>query len=143
MFKFSNSSLEKLNTCSTALQLVFTEAIKTSLIDFSIICGHRSVAVQQEYYAQGRSIPGEIITYVDGILKTSKHNHMPSRAVDICAYVNGKMIWDEKHLCYLAGHIMATAKHLGISLTWGGNWDGDGEIISDQKFIDLPHFQEK
>jgi hypothetical protein len=26
-------------------------------------------------------------------------------------------------------------------LKWGANWDMDGEIITDQGFMDLPHFE--
>jgi peptidoglycan L-alanyl-D-glutamate endopeptidase CwlK len=44
-------------------------------------------------------------------------------------------------MCYLAGVIQCAAAELGYDLRWGGNWDGDGEIIKDQKFNDLPHFE--
>ena len=65
---------------------------------------------------------------------------MPSLAGDIYAWV-GKASWDKNHLILIAGVILSCADELGTPLRWGGNWDGDGVIISDQNFIDLPHFE--
>jgi len=33
-------------------------------------------------------------------------------------------------------------KMLEVDLRWGGNWDMDGEPITDQDFQDLVHFEE-
>ena len=140
MYKFSNTSNERLNACDKKLQRVFRLAIEQSAIDFGIASGHRSVKQQQQLYAQGRTKPGNIFTHVDGIEKKSKHNYNPSQAVDIYAWT-GEASWDQKELCYLAGVIMGAAQSLNIDLRWGGNWDGDGQMISDQNFIDLPHFE--
>ena len=140
MYQFSETSKERLATCHPDLQKVFLLAIERTNIDFGIACGHRSVKEQQALYAQGRTKSGDIVTHVDGINKKSKHNAYPSNAVDIYAWT-GKASWDQKELCYLAGLIMACAKELNVSLRWGGNWDQDGQIITDQNFIDLPHFE--
>jgi hypothetical protein len=40
----------------------------------------------------------------------------------------------------LAGIIVSTAQFAGVSLRWGGDWDGDFEI-RDQTFDDLAHFE--
>lgn len=146
MYRFSKTSIERLTTCHRDLQIIFESAIESSLVDFGIACGVRTVKEQQELYASGRTKPGPILTHVDGIKKKSKHNHEPSLAVDIYAYYDGKAQWDRSHLTYLGGHIMATAAMLRAAgtiqskLRWGGNWDGDGIVISDQNFMDLPHF---
>lgn len=141
MFQFSNSSISKLRTCDVRLQLVLMRAIEITEIDFGVAFGHRSVEEQQRLYAIGRTEPGHIVTYLDGVNKKSKHNEDPSQAVDVYAYVNGKAVWTERYLCYLAGLFQAVAKDKNIELTWGGNWDRDGEIASDHNFIDMPHFQ--
>lgn len=147
MFKFGSTSKERLSTCHRDLQIIFNAAIETSKVDFGIAQGHRSVDQQQKLYRSGRDKAGPILTYVDGIEKKSKHNYSPSQAVDIYAYYNGKAQWDKEHLIYLGGHIMATAATLKAagtiqsSLRWGGNWDSDGIIISDQNFMDLPHYE--
>ena len=141
MYQFGSTSIKRLSTCNEPLQQVMKLAISRSPVDFGIAQGHRSVEEQQELYAQGRTKPGNVVTYVDGIKKQSNHNLKPSNAADIYGWVNGQATWDKDHLVFLAGIIMAAANELGIVLRWGGNWDGDGEIISDQNFIDLPHFE--
>lgn len=140
-FVFGRVSAQRLSTMDERLQKVFSLALKRSKVDFGIAEGHRPVSRQQELYALGRTKPGSIVTRVDGVNRKSMHNYKPSLAGDIYAWVNNKASWDAKHLCYLAGVITSAADELGISIRWGGNWDGDGEIISDQKFMDLPHFE--
>lgn len=141
MYRFSDTSAKRLSTACQELQDVFNLAIKRSPIDFGIACGHRSVEEQQRLYAQGRTEAGNIVTGVDGITTRSEHNYKPSRAVDIYAYVNGKAVWTVKDLCFIGGVVFSCAAELGISIRWGGNWDGDGEILTDQRFKDLPHFE--
>ena len=140
MYQFSKTSEQRLKTCHQDLQNVMNLALKRSNVDFGITSGYRSIEEQQKLYNQGRTTKGNIVTNVDGINKKSKHNYNPSKAVDIYAWI-GKASWDQKHLCYLAGIIMTCAKELNVNLRWGGNWDGDGIIISDQNFQDLPHFE--
>ena len=128
-------------TCDQSLQDVFNLAIKRSPIDFGVACGERTIEEQKELYRQGRTKSGNIVTNVDGVKNISKHNHSPSQAVDIYAYFNGKAQWEVKHLCMIAGVVMSCADELGFSIRWGGNWNQNGEIISDQNFQDLPHFE--
>ena len=156
MYRFGNTSNERKATCDQELQLILDESIKVSQIDFGIAEGERANARQFELFKLGRTlVNGEWIitdqkavrTNVDGFKIIGKHNYSPSKAFDIYAWVNGKISWNREHLIYLAGVIMATAERLKqegkitCTLRWGGNWDGDGEIISDQTFIDLPHFE--
>lgn len=156
MFSFGKTSNIRKATLELGLQLILDEAISVSSIDFGIAEGHRPVDRQFELFQLGRILQddewvvvdsSEVRTNVDGVNVLGEHNHFPSRAFDIYAWVNGRVSWEREHLVYLAGVIMATAQRLyneGIidfTLVWGGNWDGDGQIISDQTFIDLPHFQ--
>lgn len=140
-YRFSRTSERRLSSCEDNLIRVFNLAIKRTDVDFGIACGYRSVKEQQQLYAQGRTEPGSIVTYVDGVSKKSKHNYTPSQAVDVFAWVNNTASWDKEHLIYIAGVVMCCAKELGVKLRWGGNWDCDGEIISDQRFQDLPHYE--
>jgi len=134
MYKFGTTSKQRLATCHDDLQKIMESAIALSPIDFGIACGHRSIADQQKAFNEGKS-------KIDGITKKGKHNYSPSLAVDVYAFVNGKASWDAKELCVIAGVILAVAANYGIRLRWGGNWDMDGQIISDQSFQDLPHFE--
>lgn len=146
-FRFGKTSRERLATMHKDLQLVFTEALKVSEVDFGISEGHRPIPRQQELFALGRTVPGRIVTHVDGVERKSKHNVLPSDAGDIYAWVNGKVSYAERYMCYLGGLITATAKRLysegkiSRPIRWGGNWDRDGNILDDQSFDDAPHYE--
>lgn len=136
MPRFGRTSNARLNTAHPDLQRLFREVVKT--FDCRVIFGHRSVAEQQELYAQGRTEPGQIVTNIDGVTRLSMHNHSPSLAVDVVPYpVNWS---DTNRMRYFAGWVMCKAQDMGIPLRWGGDWDSDTDL-SDQTFIDLPHFE--
>jgi peptidoglycan L-alanyl-D-glutamate endopeptidase CwlK len=140
MNHFSKISLARLATCHIDLRQIMEHAIDLSAVDFGVAEGHRTIADQQRYFATGKS-------KVNGITVKSKHNELPALAVDIYAYVNGKADYSIHHLTYLAGIIHAVAVMLYMNnqtthlVRWGGNWDRDGEIITDQAFDDLVHFE--
>ena len=139
-YHFGKRSKEVLASCHADLQLIAEEALKCSHIDFKIVEGHRSIERQRQLYNEGKS-------KIDGITRKGKHNYSPSLAFDVCVVAKDADAYDKQHLCYLGGVITATAADLLArdlvkrSLRWGGNWDGDGVIIYDQRFIDLPHFE--
>lgn len=141
-YQFSANSEKELNTATENLQKVFRLAIKVSQVDFGVSEGYRPVKRQQKLYAQGRTEPGKIVTNVDGINKLSDHNEEPSKAVDIYAWVDGKVTYEEKYMMYLGGVITACANKLGINIKWGANWDGDGILVTDQNLIDAPHYSD-
>jgi peptidoglycan L-alanyl-D-glutamate endopeptidase CwlK len=64
-------------------------------------------------------------------------------AVDLLPYVNGRAIdWNDiSKMIWFAGRFFQSCESLGVSLRWGGNWDGDAEIITDQRFNDLVHWE--
>ena len=133
-FKFGQNSREKLESCHPKLQRVMNLAISRSYVDFGISEGYRTLARQYELFKKG-------LSRIDGINRVGKHNHNPSLAVDIYAWVDGKAMWDDAHLGYLAGVILQCGKELGIKLRWGGDWDRDGIIAIDHKLKDLPHYE--
>jgi peptidoglycan L-alanyl-D-glutamate endopeptidase CwlK len=136
MPRFSKASAEKLATCHPDLQRLFNEVIKHW--DCSIVHGHRSVAEQQALYAQGRTMPGPVVTQMDGNLRKSMHNHLPSMAVDVAPY---PIAWgDTNRFFAFAGFVIGTAKQLGLNVRWGGDWDGDRDF-HDQNLNDYPHFE--
>ena len=124
-FMFGMSSKKRLESCDQRLQQVMLLAIERSPIDFGISEGHRRVKRQKELFDQGKS-------KIDGITRKGKHNYYPSKAVDIYGFVNGKATWDASSLVLIAGVVYSCANELGIKIRWGGNWDRDGEIITDQ-----------
>lgn len=131
MPKFSQLSASRLATCDQRLQNLMNEVIKR--IDISILCGHRGEDEQNEAWRTGRSTkkwPG------------SKHNHMPSKAVDVAPYFpDVKIDWDDlPAFARVAGYIQRVADEQGVKIRWGGDWDQDGRT-ADEKFIDMPHFE--
>ena len=139
---FGNRSKKQISTCHPDLQIIFEESLKISMVDFGVSEGHRPTEKQKEYFDRG-------LSKIDGINKKGKHNSMPSMAGDIYAYVKGKpkLAYNVTYLSYLGGVITATAERLlnegriSHKIRWGYNWDGDGEIGTDQRFQDLPHYE--
>ena len=127
---FSSASLAKLDTCHPILQLIMIEAIKHK--DFTVLEGHRDKTTQDKYFAEGKTK----LKWPDG-----KHCSDPSEAIDIAPCIRGKVSFDKNHCIYLAGLIMALAAVNRAHLRWGGDWDEDGEPITDQTFNDLVHFE--
>jgi peptidoglycan L-alanyl-D-glutamate endopeptidase CwlK len=143
MRKFSRKSSEILATCHPDIQRVLNLAITRSAIDFGVSHGERTPEQQFELYQQGRTKPGQIVTHLDGYKKKSKHNASPSLAVDIFCWPQSIM-YDEKHLCYVAGVIMSCAAELNVPLRWGHNWNNDGLLVCkdpSERFSDMPHFE--
>ena len=148
MNTFSDRSQRRLDSCRNHLRKVFALALQRSAIDFGIAEGARSLETQKTYFLKGVSkINPDAYATEMALLEDAKHivtNTVKlSRAVDIFAYVPGKkrLTYDERHLCYIAGVVMSCAKELDVKLRWGGNWDRDGEIVTDQTFDDLVHFE--
>lgn len=130
---YSQKSLSKLRTVAEPLQILFIEVIKH--VDCTIVCGLRTTEEQQILYAQGRTMPGRIVTNLDGVLKRSRHqinNQGVCTAVDAVPY---PIDWDDIDRFYrFGGFVLGIASQMGIELTWGGDW---------VTFTDPPHFQLK
>ena len=127
MPSFSEKSLVKLATCHPLLQRVFHEVVRE--FDCTILEGHRDKDRQNQMVAEGKSQ----VRWPDG-----KHNTVPSCAVDVTPY---PIQWDDRERQTLfAGYVLATAKSMGVTLRWGGDWDRDTEV-RDNGFDDLVHFE--
>lgn len=137
MAKFSNRSINNLQGVHPDLVRVMHTAIAATPADFTIVEGVRTAQRQQQLYAQGRTQPGRIVTYADGV--NTKSNHQPKadgygHAVDLYPCINGSVkINDIKNLTLIARHIKAVALSIGVEIEWGGNW----------KMKDYPHFELK
>lgn len=102
-----------------------------------VVATTRTLEEQQALYAQGRTKPGQIVTYADGVRVKSNHQIKDDGwgyAVD-CAFVDDPATpivetWDEKCPWDLYGLM---AEKLG--LVWGGRW----KRPVDKPHIELPH----
>ena len=145
-YSFAQSSLDKMKKVHPKLVEVMKAAIENSPYDFRITSGARTTEEQKALFALGRTKPGKIVTYANGV--TSKSNHQIKsdgfgHAVDIFltgVYENGSYRkfseqegYDVKRLKDVADHILSVAKSKNINVGWGGNW----------KKKDTPHFELK
>lgn len=141
MAGLSKRSLDALEGVHPSLVQLIKSAIVDTPVDFTVIQGVRATKTQQEYYAQGRTKPGKIVTYADGVIKKSNHQVKADGfgyAVDLYPYFGGKVQVNHpevpKKLKQIADHIKAKAKCMNINLIWGGDF---------KKPVDAPHFEIK
>lgn len=148
MPSFSRSSKSKLQTCTNAIRLVFENVI--DWYDCKILEGHRGKTAQNLAYLKGNSH----IQWPHG-----NHNTIPSKATDAVPYpvnwggplihekgrlkgkINKKNLQALLRFYHFAGFVQGVGHMQGVKLRWGGDWDGDRKF-DDQKFNDLPHFEE-
>ncbi|AGI11569.1 endolysin, L-alanyl-D-glutamate peptidase [Listeria phage LP-KV022] len=113
-----------LKEVSDKTRAVIKEMAKQGIY-INVAQGFRSIAEQNELYAQGRTKPGNVVTNAKG----GQSNHNYGVAVDLCQYTqDGKdVIWavDAKFK-----KIVAAMKKQGFK--WGGDW---------KSFKDNPHFE--
>jgi len=139
MAKFGRTSANNLSTCHRDLQILCEAMIVN--YDFSVVFGHRSMAIQNALFKKGRKLKpdalgdkredyiivnrAQVVTY-RGFEKPSNHNKFPSLAVDIIPYPSG---WSNANKIYeLAGFAKATyleLKAVGAiesEMTFGSDW---------------------
>lgn len=134
-YKPGTGSLKKLKMLRRELRRICLAMYDKDIVDFGVLYSWRGEQEQNRAYESGASK-----------LKfpNSKHNKIPSDAVDLQVYIKGKgYMTDKENAIFLAGMFMATAVELGYKgkVRWGGNWDMDGEIITDQRLQDFMHFE--
>lgn len=97
-----------------------------------VICTLRSTQEQQVLYAKGRTAPGNIVTYKDGVTSFGAHNPTPkcpfARAVDFGVFRGRDYITQNSYYAPLG----PLAEKYG--LVWGGSW---------KTFKDTPHIETK
>ena len=127
MPKFSKRSAIKLAQCDDRLQRVFNRVVE--VIDCTILVGHRNQDKQEEMFDQGRS---------QVHWPNSKHNCLPSKAVDVIPY---PIDWyDRERITLFAGFVLGTASQMGIKLRWGGDWNRNWKT-ADNNFDYLVHYE--
>lgn len=126
MSKFSPISETRLASCHPKLQKVFTAVLK--VCDCSILCGHRTKEEQN-------TLPN---TNTQVRYPNSKHNSLPSKAVDATPYPYDED--DRERFSYFAGIVIGVGASMGVAIRWGGDWDKDNEL-KDNGFDDLMHFE--
>lgn len=128
MAAFGEASLKQLDTCDDRLKRLFLDVVEGW--DCQVLEGKRSEAQQK-------------INVANGVSKTMQSKHVypldgPSLAVDVAPY---PVKWTDLPRFYaFAGFVIGTARKMGLTLRWGGDWNSNRDF-SDQRFNDLPHFE--
>lgn len=138
MPSFSATSLQRLATCDPRLGDILKSAI--SVVDFTVIVGHRNKEDQDKAFAEGKS---------QKRWPNGNHNSFPSRAVDIAPIYydagKGQIDWNDRiAFGRLMGVVQAIAHMKGIRLRFGLDWDGDFRSVDrdpTEDFLDAPHIE--
>ncbi|WAI82286.1 MULTISPECIES: M15 family metallopeptidase [Achromobacter] len=124
-FRLSQRSLMRLVGVHPDLVEVVKLAIQRTAVDFMVVEGVRTLALQREYVTKGAS-------------QTMNSYHLPQadgfgHAVDLAPLVRRAIPWNDwLAFADLADVVKACAAELGVPVEWGGDW---------KSFKDGPHFQ--
>lgn len=137
MYKLGKTSLDRLRGVHPNLVAVVVLAIRKSSQDFSVLEGVRSKERQAELYAQGRTTPGQVVTWTlnsPHFVKDDGYGH----AVDLTPY---PLNWqDIPAFDRMAKAMFEASEELGIPIRWGADWDKDGNP-RERGESDSPHFE--
>ena len=142
MPNFGTRSYDNLHgTKNEPIIRLFEEVVKE--VDCTVVSGVRLTTEQQLLYAQGRTMPGPIVTNCDGIHNLSSHQVDElgiGHGVDVVPY---PIDWkDIKRFYHFIGFVRGVAWKMGIEIISGSDWDSD-YVLNDQDFYDLPHYETK
>jgi len=136
-YSLGQQSRARLEGVHPDLVKVVELAIKKTATDFLVLEGVRTPARQKELYAQGRTRPGQVVTW------TLTSNHFAKadgfgHAVDLAPY---PVDWNDlKKFDAIAKAMFAAGAELGIKIRWGADWDQDGRP-RERGESDSPHFE--
>lgn len=138
MFTFSKRSLDNLKGVHPNLVAVVNRALELSEVDFTVLEGVRSQERQDKLWAQGRTEPGPVVTWVKTAGAHGVHADGYGHAVDLAPYPidwNNTFRFDQ-----VAKAMFAASEELGVKIRWGADWDMDG-VPRERGESDSPHFE--
>lgn len=118
-YKLGKRSRGRLRGVHPDMVRVVERAIEITEVDFTVLEGLRTEERQRKLVAAGAS-------------KTMRSRHLTGHAVDLGAWVDGKVDWSWPLYDKIAKAMKQAAKELGVKMTWGGDW---------RTFKDGPHFE--
>ena len=116
---FSRRSESNLAGVHPDLVRVMRRGLELSGVDFMITEGLRTRQRHEALLREGKS-------------KTMRSRHLTGHAVDVAAWIDGKISWNWPHYEVIARAIKQAGAELGVPVEWGGDW---------KSFKDGPHFQ--
>lgn len=137
LYALGEKSLDRLQGVHPKLITVVKRAITLTEQDFMVLEGVRTLKRQSELYAQGRTAPGQIVTWT----MNSRHFLQPDgygHAVDLVPW---PVDWDTPaKFDAIAAAVFRAAQNLGVPVRWGADWDGDGNP-RERGESDSPHWE--
>lgn len=151
-FKLSTTSRTRLQGVDPRLVRVVERAIELTTQDFMVLEGVRSVAQQKKNVDSGASqtMASRHLKQADGY----------GKAVDLVAWVNGKISWEWDHYLPIADAMRRAAIELKVPIRYGGGWFRLDTLVSkkaiedatkaytaakraakQKAFLDGPHFE--
>ena len=123
------------------LAQIVRDAAAISKQPFMVIEGVRSAARQAQLYAQGRTAPGKIVTWVHVSNHQAKADGF-GHAVDLGALEpNGQIDWNTSgDYDSIKDAMFAAAAKAGIKLRWGADWNENG-VPREHGETDEDHFE--
>jgi peptidoglycan L-alanyl-D-glutamate endopeptidase CwlK len=147
MFKLSKRSHDRLFGVDPRLVAVVETAIGITKVDFGVTEGLRTRETQEMYVRTGKS-------------QTMNSKHLTGEAVDLVAFVDGKVSWELNLYDEIADAMRMAALGHNLPLRWGAawniqdirKWDGSMESamvyyiderrrMNRRPFIDAPHWE--
>ena len=118
-FKLSARSKERLNGVDPRLVRLVERAIEITEVDLAVTEGFRTPERQKELVSKGFS-------------QTLKSKHLTGHAVDLAAFVDGKVSWEKPFYYKIADAMKKAAEEQQVAMRWGGDF---------KSFFDGPHFE--
>lgn len=135
---FGSASLRALVGVHPRLVAVVHRALQLSPVDFKVLEGVRTPERQRQLYAQGRTAPGQVVTW------TLRSNHFVNPATGYGHAVDllpAPYDWqDLQPFNQVAQAMLQAAQELDTPIRWGADWDQDGHP-REKGETDSPHFE--
>lgn len=146
-FKLSKRSRTNLVGVQPQLVAVVERAIQLTTVDFAVTEGLRTEAKQRKLVAKGAS-------------QTMNSKHLTGHAVDLVAFIGGRISWELNLYDEIADAMRLAALEKNTGIRWGAawnipdirHWSGTMEEamhhyidarrkLGQRPFIDAPHFE--
>jgi peptidoglycan L-alanyl-D-glutamate endopeptidase CwlK len=147
MFALSERSKQRLEGVDKNLVDVVKLAIEYTKIDFGVTQGLRTPEEQKKLVESGAS-------------QTMNSKHITGKAVDLAAYIDGRLSWEHNLYDDIADAMKQAAIERNVAIRWGAAWNvpdirmwrGTMEEAmmyyidfcrreNKRPFIDAPHFE--
>lgn len=109
-FTFSARSIKALQGVHPDLVRVTRRALELTKVDFAVTEGLRTEARQRELVASGAS-------------QTMSSKHITGHAVDLVAFIGGRISWELNLYDDIADAMKAAATEYDVPLLWGAAWN--------------------